>query len=1696
MAMIKKIAIVGIIVVLLLSLLPVGTPIPPTADNFGVDDARGYKNTNVLVPVNIVNVQNESINAIIFNVSYDKSVIDIVNVQKGDLTSDWTLTYNNDFGWGTRVSITYNENTILTGSTGSIVVLDFYVKGNGGDKSNIEFSDIQLSSIDYELGTAPAKNSVFTVYPIITYGNGWKEVRYADGRMQHTDGVKTYRRWGGEYRPWNELNINNGNYPYLLEGNDVTKDGVTIHLPTRKWLSWEHNLEGDQAKVKPVFTFSDIGFLINNSKSFPHPELGSGRYIALPWSASQVADFVSETEIVIGPWHWGSNLIIYDSSETRNYLSPENYTVKIVGGEIRLLYENNNSWFQSATYPVICKFSSWTVGSGGDAWSGNVAHDNTTEVQATGKVELQDAVPDYVSKWRFDEGSGNTAHDENETNNNDGSFTAGSTGNWTSGAKYGDYAIDFDGTDDYVDCGNQFAPTSNVTYSAWIKLNALNTNYRWLSQSGNDAGDFIFRLADTSGHLRFLRWTGSGINFDYWDTSTIAVSAGNWHHVVAAYDGSGTDLYVDGQKETGSKTSNDATVSAENLFIGKFSTNYFNGTIDEVRIYNRTLSNDEINQTMNNSHYSEGNLTSIVKDANSGYKWQNISFNDTIPTNTNVSIYANTSDDNSSFSGWQLVQSNANSNQQYSIPSAYQKRYGKWRLKLQGNVTATPEVQNVTIYSASAAANPTLEIGNNINIENDWGQSSNSNISITVSGATANETNVTYNDTRLINKTDWGNLAVGTHWHNQTIQHGTTVDDVYVEVQATTTSSGGTNDTEYFWLNTTKRTNTATMDSNTTQSANTNEDFYINATCNEEYGDTFYGSADLLEDGIIISTQSSITDYVNFTWNESSDGVYNYSVRFYNLSYYNNVTSTYSNVTVSQPNYIPPDPVNLANTTYNFGVNFTFSPGSGNVTDGYNISWSNDTASGWDNTTNTFFNHTTSAHEWLNVSIWAYNSTGDGTLSANSISDNVQIPNNAITLSVTQSYTKLEGETVFISDTSSSDLDSDTPTYSCNRTDLFTDFDTTTGYGNWTTGTNDAGIYYVDIGVSDGYGSTDNKTLTITINEATPTAPSNIQNSTSNFWINWSWTKGSNSDFTDVLINDSWVENSTDAVYNGSYSTHATKKISLREYNSTLGEYSAFVNQTTTIPNNAPSLSGLPDNTTDEDTNQTDIFDLDDYFSDADGDTPTYQVESNNQSANVSVTINGTTNTVSYTLAANWYGVASVIVNVTDGYGGEDNDTFLITINSVNDAPTTSNLQTEGQINPTAITDYTPDFTWSYSDPVEGDTQSHWEIYVGTSEGASDMWNSSELAGSDTSDVYAGSALSGSTTYYVQVRTKDGSDWSSWATGTFKLLYLYTATPTNLANTTGNFWINHTWNVGTGDYLITDSYNVSVNGTWTNSSANTYKNTSLSAHAWANISIYAWNNSFANISSSSVSQNTQVPNNAISITNTSDWSGDEGEQVYFDFDFTDADNDTGTFATNATSGSLNTSTGVFNWTTGSGDAGTYYWLFNVSDGYGSTSSYVATIAVSGETYNISGYVLDTNNVGIENAHVTNNINSVNDYTDSSGYYKLSGLENRSYTITASKTGYKDNSITATISGSNLTDQNIILQKSGRGYLPSLVTAPQLPKIQQWRVEADTKKIADTIEKYWFPVIIFIILFDSIAITYYMKKIQNNKGRRR
>jgi lysophospholipase L1-like esterase len=297
-------------------------------------------------------------------------------------------------------------------------------------------------------------------------------------------------------------------------------------------------------------------------------------------------------------------------------------------------------------------------------------------------------------------------------------------------------------------------------------------------------------------------------------------------------------------------------------------------------------------------------------------------------------------------------------------------------------------------------------------------------------------------------------------------------------------------------------------------------------------------SFDVTPNGPFGMTFNSSSLWYEYNRSFSSSGTFNWNVTgngsilgYEELNVTDSVTVTIS----TSNNYIPPDPTNLANSTGNFWVNHTWQAGSGNVTDSYNVSVN----SVWHNaTTNTFWNNTgLSAHGWSNITVYAYNTSAGGTLSTGSASQDTRIPNNPLTITNTSDWSGNAGANVYV-DYDATDADSDTPAFSYNRTDLFTDFSTSTGKGNWTAA---AGTYYVDFGVSDGWGSTSNYTMTITVGtpsaEYIPPDPVNIANTTGNFWVNHTWDVGAGNvtDSYNVRVNGVWHNATTDTFWNESY---------------------------------------------------------------------------------------------------------------------------------------------------------------------------------------------------------------------------------------------------------------------------------------------------------------------------------------------------------------------------------------------------------------------------------------------------------------------------------------------------------------------------------------------------------------------------------
>jgi len=181
---------------------------------------------------------------------------------------------------------------------------------------------------------------------------------------------------------------------------------------------------------------------------------------------------------------------------------------------------------------------------------------------------------------------------------NDGTLYVGddNSGNYTSG-RYGK-AYSFDGVDDYVDAGSDSSLNFNgsITIMVWIKTNTISGGERHIIDKRGSLGGYQLRIENDD--LHFLFKNSSGATLSLVETGVITT---NWHHVVGTWNGSTQILYLDGSLITTATPIIDDFSDTQDLIIGHYSdkTDHgytWNGTIDEVRIWNTSLSAFEVKQ--------------------------------------------------------------------------------------------------------------------------------------------------------------------------------------------------------------------------------------------------------------------------------------------------------------------------------------------------------------------------------------------------------------------------------------------------------------------------------------------------------------------------------------------------------------------------------------------------------------------------------------------------------------------------------------------------------------------------------------------------------------------------------------------------------------------------------------------------------------------------------------------------------------------------------------------------------------------------------------------------------------------------------------------------------------------------------------------------------------------------------------------
>ncbi len=224
--------------------------------------------------------------------------------------------------------------------------------------------------------------------------------------------------------------------------------------------------------------------------------------------------------------------------------------------------------------------------------------------------------------WLLDEDKGDMAADST-ANKNDG--TLKNDPKWVDGQFV--RALQFDGTDDYVDAGNanNLSIVGDFTFSMWVKISAYPSGWRnMLSKLIDDThNEFNFRYKD-SATAQFYFGNGSAAIICNWNPSE-DLPLNTWTHIAGVRKSKAyLKLYFNGIEKRTAGITTDASSTVANVTIGRQSNNmfYFNGIIDDVAVFNTALEAEDIKILMDKGLKESLNPSAVEHSGKLVSTWQ------------------------------------------------------------------------------------------------------------------------------------------------------------------------------------------------------------------------------------------------------------------------------------------------------------------------------------------------------------------------------------------------------------------------------------------------------------------------------------------------------------------------------------------------------------------------------------------------------------------------------------------------------------------------------------------------------------------------------------------------------------------------------------------------------------------------------------------------------------------------------------------------------------------------------------------------------------------------------------------------------------------------------------------------------------------------------------------------------------------
>jgi len=310
-----------------------------------------------------------------------------------------------------------------------------------------------------------------------------------------------------------------------------------------------------------------------------------------------------------------------------------------------------------------------------------------------------------VGYWAFDEGAGNTVLDSSGNVNN---ATLNGSPAWTPG-RVGS-ALNFSGSNQYVSFQPKIANLGAYTIAGWVKT-TLTTEADVYSEGNGSNGTPFVRLVlnrYASGQVGFEHRPDVGAMVS--QHFQVGIGDSLWHHVAVVRNGTTWSVYADGVlrgSQTGTVGATTVTRGCAGALCRTTNSNFFNGSIDEVFIYNRALSSTEI--------FSLANPTGPIFDTAAPSTPTNLA--GTAVSQTQINLAWSVSADNVAVTGYKVfrngIQVGTATTPAYSDPSlsaGTSYSYTVSAYDAAGNNSAQSNVTTVFTQSVSTNSFPAVSI--------------------------------------------------------------------------------------------------------------------------------------------------------------------------------------------------------------------------------------------------------------------------------------------------------------------------------------------------------------------------------------------------------------------------------------------------------------------------------------------------------------------------------------------------------------------------------------------------------------------------------------------------------------------------------------------------------------------------------------------------------------------------------------------------------------------------------------------------------------------------------------------------------------------------------------------------------------------------------------------------------------------------